>query len=89
MLQPRKAIWEKDRLTALLFTVRGLWRQHFLRFFWLLQFLAILLVLYWWKRLPAPGYAIGALAFLTVVMTLQGEIGKWQKAFPALIAELC
>lgn len=43
---------------------------------------------YWWSRaghLPPPGYAIALIAVVAAVMSIQGEMKGWQKAFWMLI----
>jgi hypothetical protein len=59
-----------DRLRA------QLW-HHWL--FDLVQIVAIAILAYWWWHLPAPGYAIGALALLAAAMSLDAKMGSWHK----------
>jgi hypothetical protein len=51
-------------------------------FFRLTQIVSLTLFLYWWWRLPVPGYAIGVLAVLAAMMSLhiEARMQWWDKA---------
>ena len=48
--------------------------------FYLAQICAVVCVIYWWRHLPAPGYAIGALSVVAAAMSIHAEARTWQKA---------
>jgi hypothetical protein len=56
-------------------------REHFRKhwFFDLIQMCAVAGILYWWKQLPTPGFAIGLLAVIAAVMSVHGEMRPWHK----------
>ena len=45
-----------------------------------MQLVALVGAVYWWRHLPVPGFAIGALAVLAAVMSVHGDMRPWQKA---------
>jgi hypothetical protein len=51
-------------------------------FFRLTQALSLVLLLYWWRHLPLPGYAIGVLGVLAAAMSLhiEARMKWWDKA---------
>jgi hypothetical protein len=53
-------------------------RHHW--FFLMVQLCAVGFAAYWWRHLPAPGYAIGVLAVLAAVMSIHSEMRRWHKA---------
>ena len=86
MLPTRVPLWK--RRGAVAFThywvsVRIHLRHHL--FFDSIQFAAAPLIIWWWYRLPSPGYAIGVVALLAAVMSMQGDTRRWQKALWMLL----
>lgn len=63
--------------------LRGHMRRHW--FFNLVQVIAVATMLYWWRHLPATGYAIGVLAVIAAVMSVHGEMRPWQKVIWMLL----
>jgi hypothetical protein len=54
-------------------------------FFHLVQIIATATLVYWCWHIPSPGYAIGALAFLAAVMSLNDKMLRWEKAIWMLL----
>jgi len=81
MLLTRVPLWKRRGGSAFAHysvTVRAHLRRHW--FFDLVQFAAIPLIFVWWHNLPSPGFAIGVLAVLAAVMSVQSDMRGWQRA---------
>jgi hypothetical protein len=80
----RTPLWRHPKITLILSSYPTAIREY-LSHHWLLTLIELVFVVlagYWWKHLPVPGYAIGAVSFIAAVLSIRidREAGVWERA---------